>query len=82
MIDDTADAIILRWPKAQQVAAQTARKTIPQRFEWLSLTDKKLAVFFHDPLPATVLGSGTVEARAFGFGLGHGVYSFHTGSDG
>ncbi len=38
MIDDTADAIILRWPKALQAAAQTARKTIPQRFEWLAFT--------------------------------------------
>ncbi len=32
MIDETADAIILRWPKEQPVA-QPARR---QRFEWLS----------------------------------------------
>lgn len=38
MIDDTADAIILRWPNAQQVTAKTARKTIPQHLEWLSFT--------------------------------------------
>ena len=36
MIDDTADAIILRWPKAQQAAAQPTRKTIRQRLEWLA----------------------------------------------
>ena len=37
MIDDTADAIILRWPKAQQAASQPTRKTIRQRLDWLSL---------------------------------------------
>lgn len=37
MIDAQADAIILRWPKAQKATLQPARKTIRQRLEWLSL---------------------------------------------
>lgn len=37
MIDDTADAIILRWPKAQQaVAPQPKGRTIRQRLGWLA----------------------------------------------
>jgi hypothetical protein len=36
MIDDTADAIILRWPKAQQAASPPARKTIRQRLDLLA----------------------------------------------
>lgn len=37
MIDDTADAIILRWPKAQQAASPPTRKTTRKRLDWLSL---------------------------------------------
>lgn len=36
-VDDAADAVILRWPKAQQVAPQPTGRTIRQRLGWLSL---------------------------------------------
>lgn len=36
MIDETADAIILQWPKPQQVAPQPKRRTIRQRLGWLA----------------------------------------------
>lgn len=36
LTDDTADAIILRWPKAQQVAPQPKGRAIRQRLGWLA----------------------------------------------
>lgn len=35
-VDDAADAVILRWPKAQQVAPQPKGRTIRQRLGWLA----------------------------------------------
>jgi hypothetical protein len=36
MIDETADAIILRWPKAQQAAAQPKKPTWRECLNWLA----------------------------------------------
>lgn len=36
LTDDAADAIILRWPKGQQVAAPKARPTWRHHFDWLA----------------------------------------------
>ncbi|NTT87753.1 hypothetical protein [Tabrizicola fusiformis] len=35
-VDDAADGVILRWPKAHQVAAQPKGRTIRQRLGWLA----------------------------------------------
>lgn len=36
MIDETANAMILRWPRSPQVAPQPKRRTIRRRLGWLA----------------------------------------------
>lgn len=36
LTDDTADAIILRWPKAQQAVAPKAKPTCRERLGWVA----------------------------------------------
>ena len=35
-VDDAADAVILRWPKVQQVAPKPKGRTTRQRLGWLA----------------------------------------------